>query len=79
MINIMMYYVSSKMCLVQTEGIKPKIDQTTSWDKAKDYTFKVAEKINGVVSVIAADENGKDIILNPEEDASDDLDTGINL
>lgn len=79
MINIMMYYISNKMCLVQTEGIKPKIDQTTSWDKAKDYTFKVAEKINGVVSVVAADENGKDIILNPEEDASDDLDTDITL
>lgn len=79
MINIMMFYVSSKLCLVQTEGIKPKIDQTTSWEKAKDYVFKVADKINGVVSVVAADEDGKDIILNPEEDNSEDLDTGINL
>lgn len=80
-INVNLFYITKNQCLIQTEGVKPKIDQQTSWDKAKNYIIKVTEKINGVIAISALDENGDDIILKPEENEnnSDDLDTGINI
>ena len=78
------YYITKVQCLVQTEGIKPKLDQQSTWDKVKSYLNKVTEKINGVIVLSAIDENGNDIILKSDETSfkdnnSDDIDSGINL
>lgn len=83
-VNVYIYYITRTQCLVQTEGIKPKIDQQTTWDKAKNYLNKVTEKINGVIVLSAMDENGNDIELKPDEEDfesnnSNDIDSGINL
>ena len=70
---------------MQTNQITPKIDQVTTWDKAKNYCLKVAEKFNGSMSIYAVDHNGKEIELTQDElntvsgEDSDSIDTGISL
>ena len=85
-LGVDLFYIGRNQCLMQTNQITPKIDQVTTWDKAKNYCIKVAEKFNGLLSIYATDSSGKDIELTQEELnlVSDDnenngIDTGINL
>lgn len=78
LINIDMYYISPSLCLVQTSGINPKVDKAVTWDKAKNYIIKVAEKLQGTISTSAVDANGKEIIID-EEDTSNDVDLDVNI
>lgn len=78
-VHIDLFYISATMCLIQTTGIKPKVDKTVSWEVAKNYIFKVANSINGTVSLFAADENGKEIILSTDDEESEDLDLNIDI
>ena len=77
-LGINMFYISSAMCLVQTNKINPKIDKATSWEKAKDYCKKVAEKVEGTMSIEAVYENGADVNL-PSEEPNNDTDVGIDI
>lgn len=78
LINVDMYFISATMCLVQTSGINPKVDKAVSWDKAKNYIIKVAEKLQGTISTSAVDANGKEITIS-EEDTSNDIDVDVNI
>lgn len=84
-LGVDLYYISGNQCLMQTNQITPKIDQATTWDKAKNYCLKVAEKFNGSMSIYATDYNGKEIELTQDElntvsgEEEGSLDTGINL
>lgn len=83
MISIDMYYVTKDTCLVQTQGINPPIDKQVTWDKAKAYVFKVADKVNGSVSIVANNENGEEITIDKSNTStqsnSSDLDLGIDI
>lgn len=82
-VNVYIFYITKNQCLVQTEGIKPKIDQQSTWEKAKNYLINVTKKINGVIVLSAFDENGKEIILKSddtiESNNDSDLDLGIEI
>lgn len=82
-VNVYIFYITKNQCLVQTEGIKPKIDQQSTWEKAKNYLINVTKKINGAIVLSALDENGKEIILksddNLESNNDSDLDLGIEI
>ena len=84
-LGVDLYYIGGNQCLMQTNQITPKIDQVTTWDKAKNYCLKVAEKFNGSMSIYAVDHNGKEIELTQDElntvsgEDSDSIDTGISL
>lgn len=78
MLNIDMTYISPTICLIETTGIKPKVDKTVTWQIAKDYCIKVAEKVTGFMSIDAMDNNGTDIELNDIDD-SNDLDLNIDI
>ena len=85
-LGIDLFYIGGNQCLMQTNQITPKIDQVTTWDKAKNYCLKVAEKFNGSMSIYAMDSNGKEIELTPDEissvsneEGSEGIDTGISL
>lgn len=85
-LGVDMFYVTGNNCLVQTNKINPKIDQVSTWAKAKEYCLKVAKKLNGVMSIYAFDSKDKEIELTPEEisgesdgTVSDGIDTGISL
>ena len=78
LLNIDMTYISPTMCLIETTGIKPKVDKTVTWELAKDYCIKVAKKVNGVMNVVAYDNNNNDIELENIDD-SNDLDLGIDI
>lgn len=84
-LGIDLFYISGAQCLMQTSQITPKIDQVTTWDKAKNYCLKVAEKFNGSMSIYALDSDGKTIELTQDElntvsgEDSNSLDTGISL
>ena len=78
MLNIDMIYISPTICLLETTGIKPKVDKTVTWQTAKDYCIKVAEKVNGFMSIDAMDNKGADIELNDTDD-SNDLDLNIDI
>ena len=84
-LGVDLYYIGGNQCLMQTSQITPKIDQVTTWDKAKNYCLKVAEKFNGSMSVYGVDHNGKEIELTQDElntvsgEDSDSIDTGISL
>ena len=70
-LSIELTFISAKMCLVETSGINPKVDKTTTWENAKDYIFKVVEKVNGVISLEASTAEGKDIDISEESQDSD--------
>ena len=74
-LTIELTFISSNICLVETNGINPKVNKTVQWNIAKNYITKVATKVNSPVELTAVDENGKDLEL-PEED---NFDVGINL
>ena len=76
-LSIYLYYVSVNNCLIQTNNIKPEQDTLTTWDKAKNYAINVAKKINGVIYVIAYDENNNE--LKFEEDNQDDIDSDTDV
>lgn len=84
-LGVDLYYIGETQCLMQTNQITPKIDQVTTWDKAKNYCLKVAEKFNGSMSIYGVDHNGKEIELTQDElntvsgEDSDSIDTGITL
>ena len=78
LLSIDMTYISPTMCLVETTGIKPKVDKTVTWEQAKNYCTKVAEKVHGYISVTAYDTNNNDIELKDTDD-SNDLDLGIDI
>lgn len=84
-LGVDLYYIGGNQCLMQTNQITPKIDQVTTWDKAKNYCLKVAEKFNGSMSIYGVDHNGKEIELTQDElntasgEDSDNIDTGISL
>jgi hypothetical protein len=84
-LGVDLYYIGGNQCLMQTNQITPKIDQVTTWDKAKNYCLKVAEKFNGSMSIYGTDHNGKEIELTQDElntvsgEDSDSIDTGISL
>ena len=85
-LGVDLFYIGGNQCLMQTNQITPKIDQVTTWDKAKNYCLKVAEKFNGSMSVYATDSNGKEIELTQDElnsvsgeEDSGSIDTGISL
>ena len=72
------FYISAKMCLVQTNKINPKVDKTSSWDSAKNYISNIADKLKGTISVVAFDSNGKAVELEGNSD-SDSVNVDINL
>lgn len=83
-VEIDLTYVSNKMCVVQSTGVKPKVEQATTWENAKKYILAISEKIHGVLSVLATDANNVEIELPESNDVdnnddSNDVDTGINL
>lgn len=85
-LGVDLFYIGGGQCLMQTNQITPKIDQVTTWDKAKNYCLKVAEKFNGTMSIYATDHNGKEIELSQDElnlvsdeEDSGNIDTGISL
>ena len=79
-LSINLYYISANICLIQTTGINPKQDTSTSWSKAKNYAVNVTKAVNGAIGVTAMDENGKDIELPPEEDdETTSTDTNVDI
>ena len=76
-LNIDLYYITANLCLVQTTDISPKVDKTTTWDNAKSYVFKVADKLKGLVGLVGFDENGKPIKLDAPN--PNIIDTGVSL
>ena len=72
------FYISAKMCLVQTNKINPKVDKTSSWDSAKNYISNIADKLKGTISVVAFDSNGKAVELEDNFD-SDSVNVDVNL
>lgn len=80
-LSINLYYISDSMCLIQTTGINPKQDTSTSWSKAKNYAINVTKAVNGAIGVTAMDENGKDIELPPEDDndITNNNDTNVDI
>lgn len=77
-INVEITYISPTMCLVETSGISPKVDKTTTWDKAKSYIIAVARKIQSDISLSAATAEGKDIDIT-EEEPQDNVNVGVDL
>lgn len=79
-ISVDVFYVDSNTCRVKTEGISPKIDKETTWDKAKNMMLKVTKKLNGVISLYAITPDGHTIKLKPddEEDGFNALD-GVRI
>ena len=67
-ISVDVFYVDSNTCRVKTEGISPKIDKETTWDKAKNMMLKVTKKLNGVISLYAITPDGHTIKLKPDEE-----------
>lgn len=78
LININAFYISSMMCLLQTDGISPKVDKAVTWDKAKNYTMRVAEKLNGVISVTGFDSEDNEITI-AQDDTSNDIDVDVDI
>lgn len=78
MINVDMYYISAMNCLIQTDNINPKLDQSTTWEKAKNYCLKVAQKLNAYITISAMDDEGKEIKLKPKDDPEVDVGLGID-
>ena len=78
-IEVEMSYISAKMCLVETSGVSPKVDKTTDWVKAKNYCLKLSEKLNGVMSVSAMNEEGQDIDLTADMPKEDDVNVDIDI
>lgn len=76
MLNITLTYISSTMCLIETDGINPQLNKTVSWEQAKNYCIKVTEKVDGAISVEAVDEQKRDLEI-PED--NDDLNLDINI
>lgn len=72
------FYVSAKMCLIQTNKINPKLDKTTTWEKAKDYIFNVADKLKGTVSVAGYDADNKELEL-PDNADSDSVNVDLDV
>ena len=78
-INVDMNYIDKETCLVITTGIKPRVKQEVTWDRAKNYLIKVTEKVTGIISIGASDPNGKDINIDDLKDDSDNVDLDINI
>ena len=72
------FYINSTKCLLQNSGISPEIDKVVSWDSAKDYMNKVAEKLNGVISISAYNPDGSNIELERPKD-SNNVNLGIDI
>ena len=77
-LGINLYYISSSMCLVQTNKIIPKVDKAVTWDRARDYYTRVAEKLEGVVNINAEDPDGNELEVDLETD-TDNTNVGIDL
>ncbi len=78
-INIDMTYISDKDCFVETNGIKPKIKEQVEWSRAKNYIIKVAEKVQGILSIGASGPNGEEINIEDLKNDSDNIDLDINI
>ena len=72
------YYISSKMCLVQSNKISPKVDKTSNWESAKNYIFGIADKLKGTVSISAFDNSGKPVELDSNVD-NDTINVDMSL
>lgn len=77
-VSVDCFYISSNKCLVQTHSISPEIDKAVSWDSAKDYIIKVAQKLDGVISTAAYDPEGNSIELEKSDD-SNNVNLGIDI
>ena len=78
MLNIDAYYISGMMCLVQTSGINPKVDKAVTWDKVKNYALKIAEKFDGVISVVGYDPDDNELTIS-KDDTSNDTDVDVTI
>lgn len=72
-------YITASMCLVETNGISPKVDKAVKWASAKKYCIAVTEKLQGAISITAVDAKGKDIELPADKSVDDGVDLGINI
>lgn len=78
LLNITLTYISSNTCLIETEGINPKVNKTVTWDKAKNYCINVAKKVNGVISIDVMDEEGKAVDIYDDEE-NQDIDVNVEV
>lgn len=79
LINVDMKYVNENSCFVTTNGISPRVKQEVTWDRAKNYIIKIAEKVTGVLSIGAMDPNGKEINIEDLKNDSDNVNLDINI
>lgn len=79
LINIDMHYINNKICLVETNGINPKVNKEVTWRKAKNYISKVARALTGILSIEAIGGNGKEIDINELQDNTNGIDLNFSL